>query len=59
MAASRYAQAFHVLAGTGGSDQGKDPSALAGQVAQIGELQSFMASYRDKLTSDAKPPTVN
>ncbi len=59
MAASSYAKSFQVLAGSGASDQPKDPSALAVQVAQIGDLQSFMASYGGKAGSDAKAATVN
>jgi tetratricopeptide (TPR) repeat protein len=59
MVASSFAKAFHVLAGSGTANDSADPSTLAGQVAQIGDLQSFMASYGGKTGSDAKAPTVN
>ena len=59
MAASSYAKAFDVLAGSGTSANAKDPSALANQVAQIGDLQSFMASYGDKSGNETKAATVN
>jgi tetratricopeptide (TPR) repeat protein len=59
MAASSFAKAFHVLAGSGSTNDSADPSTVAGQVAQIGDLQSFMANYGGKTGSDAKAATVN
>ncbi len=58
MGATSFADAFHVLAGSGDGDASADPRKLAGNVAQIGELQSFMATYRQKLAS-AKLSTIN
>ena len=54
MAGSHFADAFRVLAGDGSTAPGTDPQALAHQVAQIGELQNFMAAYKDKLASAGK-----
>ncbi|HXQ51252.1 MAG TPA: hypothetical protein VN802_09190 [Stellaceae bacterium] len=59
MAASRYADAFRVLAGNGSSATGADPKTIATQVAQIGELQGFMAAYKERLASSTKSATVN
>lgn len=63
LAASPYADAFAVLAGTGAAAGGAgkgatDPLALASQVAQLGELKSFMAAYKDA-AGDPKSGSVN
>ena len=61
LAASPYAGAFAVMAGTGASGAEKgaaDPLALASQVAQIGELKSFMAAYKD-VAAGPKSGAVN
>jgi hypothetical protein len=58
LAASPYADAFAVLAGAGAKTTA-DPLALASQVAQIGELKSFMAAYKDAAPGAAKPSAVN
>ncbi len=52
MAASRYADAFEVVAGDGQPVAGGDPRAIANRVAQVSELQSFMANYRERLAKD-------
>lgn len=59
MAGSAFADAFRVLAGDGASAPATDPQALASKIAQIGELQSFMGAYKDKLASAAKAGAVN
>jgi hypothetical protein len=59
MAGSRFADAFRVLAGDDAGPALSDPGKIAQQVAQIGELQNFMSSYRDKLASSAKPAAIN
>ncbi|HUK60765.1 MAG TPA: hypothetical protein VLV50_16150 [Stellaceae bacterium] len=62
LAASTYADAFAVLAGSGASGAVKgaaDPLALATQVAQLGELKNFMAAYKDAAAPAAKPGAVN
>ncbi len=55
---TRYAAAFQVLAGNDETDASGDPGTLAGKVAQIGELQSFMSAYKQKLAS-AKLSSIN
>ncbi|HUH84440.1 MAG TPA: hypothetical protein VLX85_07505 [Stellaceae bacterium] len=53
MAATPLADAFHVIAEApvaGGNDG--DPRALANRVAQVGELQSFMAGLKEKVEKD-------
>jgi hypothetical protein len=57
MRESSAAATFDVLAGGNDAPTG-DVATLAGKVAQIGELQSFVASYRQKLAS-AKVGTTN
>jgi tetratricopeptide (TPR) repeat protein len=53
MAATALADAFRVVAGDGASGGGGgDPRAIASRVAQLGELQSFMASYKERLAKD-------
>jgi hypothetical protein len=59
MAGSRFADAFRVLAGDGSTAPGTDPQALASRVAQIGELQNFMAAYKEKVASAGKAGKVN
>jgi hypothetical protein len=51
MAASPFADAFRVVAGEPGGSE-SDPRALANRVAQLGELQSFMASYKERLAKE-------
>jgi tetratricopeptide (TPR) repeat protein len=51
MAATPFADAFSVVAGEPGGGEG-DPRALANRVAQLGELQSFMASYKERLAKE-------
>jgi hypothetical protein len=51
MSGTSYAAAFEVLAGSDDTGAGGDPGSLAGKVAQIGELQSFMSAYKQKLAS--------
>jgi len=46
MEESPFRDAFRVIAGEA---SGGDVRQLAGQVAQIGDLQSFMAGYRQKI----------
>jgi hypothetical protein len=52
MAASPFADAFRVVAGEPGAGSDGDPRALATRVAQLGELQSFMASYKERLAKE-------
>ena len=53
MAATAVADAFNVVAGDGPSAGGaSDPRAVASRVAQVGELQSFMANYKERLAKD-------
>jgi tetratricopeptide (TPR) repeat protein len=53
MAASAYADAFRVVAGEPQTlAGGGDPRAIASRVAEVGELQSFMANYRERLAKD-------
>ena len=52
MAATSFADAFRVVAGEPGSASEADPRALANRVAQVGELQSFMASYKERLAKE-------
>ncbi len=53
MAATAVADAFNVVAGDGPSTGGaSDPRAVASRVAQVGELQSFMANYKERLAKD-------
>jgi hypothetical protein len=59
MAGSPYADAFRVLAGDGGAAPGANPQIIATKIAQIGELQNFMASFKQKLASAGKAPAVN
>jgi tetratricopeptide (TPR) repeat protein len=59
MAGSRYGDAFRVLVGNGAPQAGGGPDVIAKQVAQIGELQSFMSATKQKLAGDAKPGAVN
>ena len=54
MAAGPLAEAFQVVAGEApslGAGDG-DPRAIASRVAEVGELQSFMASYKERLAKD-------
>ncbi len=48
MDASPFRDAFRVIAGSGAATAG-DIRQLAGKVAQVGDLQGFMASYRERL----------
>jgi hypothetical protein len=48
MEASPFRDAFRVIAGGSAASSG-DIRQLAGKVAQVGDLQGFMASYRDRL----------
>ncbi len=54
MAATSLADAFRVVAGdapaTGGNAD--DPRSIANRVAELGELQSFMTSYKERLAKD-------
>ncbi|HUJ97966.1 MAG TPA: tetratricopeptide repeat protein [Stellaceae bacterium] len=54
MAATSLADAFRVVAGdspaTGSTAD--DPRSIASRVAELGELQSFMASYKERLAKD-------
>jgi hypothetical protein len=54
MAASSYADAFGIVAGdvTAAGAGDSDPRAIASRVAQVGELQSFMAGYKERLAKD-------
>jgi tetratricopeptide (TPR) repeat protein len=52
MAASPFADAFRVVAGDASTIAGTDPRAIASRVAEVGELQSFMASYKARLAKD-------
>lgn len=53
MAASPFADAFGVVAGDGSAAPGGgDPVAIANRVAEVGELQSFMAGYKARLAKD-------
>jgi tetratricopeptide (TPR) repeat protein len=52
MAATPMADAFDVVAGDTGGDKDADPRAIARRIAQIGELQSFMASQRSRLATE-------
>ncbi len=45
-----YRDAFRILAGTGMAETG--PGTIADRVAQIGDLQSFMTSYKQRLQQD-------
>jgi tetratricopeptide (TPR) repeat protein len=54
MAATPFAQAFEVVAGdtaAAGAAEG-DPRAVASRVAEVSELQSFMANYKARLAKD-------
>jgi tetratricopeptide (TPR) repeat protein len=51
MAATPYAAAFHVIAGDAKSPAGGDPATVAANIAQLGDLQSFMSSFKMKLAS--------
>ena len=55
MGSTGFAGAFRVLAGSG-ADANADPRTFASQVAQIGELQNFMASFKQKLASTGGKP---
>jgi tetratricopeptide (TPR) repeat protein len=46
------ADAFRIVAGDPGTGGEADPRALASRVAQVGDLQSFMASYKERLAKD-------
>ena len=59
MAGSQFADAFRVLAGDGASVVAADPKTVAAKIAQLGELQNFMASFKDKIASAAKTSAVN
>jgi hypothetical protein len=48
METSPFRDAFRVIAGGSAASSG-DIRQLAGKVAQVGDLQGFMASYRDRL----------
>ncbi len=53
MAATALADAFRVVSGDGpAGGGGDDPRAIASRVAQVGELQSFMAGYKERLAKD-------
>jgi tetratricopeptide (TPR) repeat protein len=52
MAATPFADAFRVVAGEPGAAGEGDPRAIASRVAQLGELQSFMASYKERLAKE-------
>jgi hypothetical protein len=51
MAATSFADAFRVVAGEPGGGE-SDPRAIANRVAQLGELQSFMASYKERVAKE-------
>ena len=51
MAATPFADAFRVVAGEPGGGE-SDPRAIANRVAQLGELQSFMASYKERVAKE-------
>jgi hypothetical protein len=51
MAVSSFADAFRVVAGEPGGGE-SDPRAIANRVAQLGELQSFMASYKERVAKE-------
>jgi tetratricopeptide (TPR) repeat protein len=57
MGASAYRDAFRVLSGTTTAADG-DIRQLAGKVAQVGDLQSFMAGYKQRLAG-GKLSTIN
>jgi hypothetical protein len=48
MEASPFRDAFRVISGGGVASSG-DIRQLAGKVAQVADLQGFMASYRERL----------
>ncbi|HEV2548464.1 MAG TPA: hypothetical protein VGU20_14080 [Stellaceae bacterium] len=52
MAATPFADAFRVVAGEPGAAGEGDPRAIANRVAQLGELQSFMASYKERVAKE-------
>lgn len=52
MAGTPSAQIFHVIADDISAPTAGDLRQIANQVAQIGELQSFMTSYRQRLAAD-------
>jgi hypothetical protein len=51
MDASPFRDAFRVIAGGSAANSG-DIRQLAGQVAQVSELQGFMANYRERLAKE-------
>jgi hypothetical protein len=59
MANSAYTDAFRVLVGDGAAAPGADPQAIAVKIAQLGELQNFMSSLKQKIASAGKAPAVN
>ncbi|HZB92014.1 MAG TPA: hypothetical protein VE397_11265 [Stellaceae bacterium] len=54
MAATPLADAFRVVAGDAPAEVGAatDPRSIASRVAELGDLQSFMASYKERLAKD-------
>ena len=53
MAATAFGDAFRVVAGNPSAGAGEsDPRAIASRVAQVSELQNFMASYKERLAKD-------
>ena len=53
MASTPFGDAFRVVAGDGVGGAGTtDPRAIASRVAQVSELQSFMANYKVRLAKD-------
>jgi tetratricopeptide (TPR) repeat protein len=55
MDATPSAQAFRVLAGDPAKEPSTDPSVLANRVAQIGDLQKFMAAFKPPAPATPKP----
>ncbi len=53
MADTPFADAFRVVAGDAAPGRGEtDPRVIAKRVAQVSELQSFMANYKERLAKD-------
>jgi len=54
MSATPLATAFRIVAGdtSGGSDRDSDPVSIAKRVAQLPELQSFMASLKERVAKE-------
>lgn len=52
MAATPQADAFHIIASEDSAGSGTDPREAASRVAQLGELQDFMAAYKARLATE-------